>query len=253
MAPADYSKKYYQRIQEGSRRSAREVLPLVLELINPHSAIDVGCGLGTWLAILRSLGVEDVIGIDAHSVDKELLEIPPEQFHTFDLTKKLQLNRTFDLVISMEVAEHLPCESAETFVESLTLLGPVVLFSAAIPHQGGEHHVNEQWPDYWAGLFAARGFVVIDCLRKKLWQNRNVEWWYAQNILLFARRDYLESHPRLREALDSSAAGQLSVVHPSCYLAAADPKKMGLRRVLSALPIAIWNFIRRRLGASAER
>jgi hypothetical protein len=61
--------------------------------------------------------------------------------------------RTFDLAICLEVAEHLPPEAAEGFIDSLTRLAPVVLFSAAITFQVGNQHLNGQWPDYWATLF----------------------------------------------------------------------------------------------------
>ena len=244
MATAPYSSSYFQRIRAGSRRSAREILPIVLELIRPRSAIDVGCGLGSWLAVLAELGVQDVVGMDGPYLDKTMMEISPDQFLPFDLTQRIRLDRTFDLVISLEVAEHLPRESAPSFIESLTALGPVILFSAAIPFQGGEHHVNEQWPEYWAELFRARGFSAIDCLRRRIWHNTNVEWWYAQNILLFVRRDYVERSEPLRRQSEKSPPTQLSIVHPECYLAATDPQRIGLGKLLSALPLAFCRLFR---------
>lgn len=87
----------------------------------------------------------------------------------------------------MEVAEHLHPHQAPGLVGLLAGLADAVVFSAAIPHQGGEHHVNEQWPDYWAGLFAAQGFGCFDLLRPALWRHPEVDWWYAQNLLVFAR------------------------------------------------------------------
>ena len=114
-----------------------------------------------------------------------------------DSAQPLRLDRRFDLVVTLEVAEHLPKTDASTFVQSLTELGPVVLFSAAIPFQGGENHLNEQWPDYWAHLFHNRGYRAVDCLRKKTWHNDKVEPWYAQNILLFVHPDEIASSPRL--------------------------------------------------------
>jgi hypothetical protein len=103
----------------------------------------------------------------ANKFDRELLEIPKNRFMAVDLERPFQLKRKFDLVVSLEVAEHLPAHCAEDFVSTLTGLGSVVLFSAAAPHQGGEHHVNEQSPDYWAELFQRRKYVPVDCLRKK--------------------------------------------------------------------------------------
>jgi hypothetical protein len=144
--------------------------------------------------------------------------IPQERFFPWDLKTPLRMDRQFDLAVSLEVAEHLPSAYAESFVDTLTRLSPVILFSAAIPFQGGTEHINEQWPEYWAKLFRAREYAVIDCLRKKVWSNESVEWWYAQNILLFAHRGYLTSQPVLQHELQNTVAAQLSLVHPKKYL-----------------------------------
>jgi hypothetical protein len=160
-------------------------------------------------------------GIDGPWVDRAMLKIPHHQFLSCDLEKPFRMGRQFDLVVSVEVAEHLPVECAETFIDSLARLGPVVLFSAAITSQGGTNHVNEQWPDYWVRHFREKGYAAIDCLRKKIWQNDNVEWWYAQNVFIFARTDCLEAHPVLTKELERTAASQLSIVHPKAYLTLA--------------------------------
>ncbi|HZS08536.1 MAG TPA: methyltransferase domain-containing protein [Blastocatellia bacterium] len=213
-----YNEQFYQDLRGRARSSAREVVPLVIELIRPRSVIDVGCGVGTWLSVFGELGVEDVMGVDGEYVNREMLEIPGERFVPFDLSRPLGLERRFDLVMSLEVAEHLPPESAESFVASLTAHGPVVLFSAAIPFQGGTHHVNEQWPEYWARLFAAAGYEVIDCFRKRIWDNERVEWFYAQNLLLFVERGHLEKSPALKNEREQTRVAQLALVHPRKYL-----------------------------------
>jgi len=214
-----YTKDYYKDIQEGSRRSAKEIVPLVLELIQPRSVIDVGCGVGTWLSVFKECGVRDIIGVDGGYIEKGMLQIPQERFLSFDLSEPLRMERQFDLVVSLEVAEHLPTKCAERFVDSLVRLGPVILFSAAIPFQGGEQHINEQWPDYWVKYFQQKGYVVIDCIREKIWQNTNVEMWYAQNILMFVRQNYLENYPLLKKMVENTVTSQLSIVHPRRYLA----------------------------------
>lgn len=231
-----YTRNFYEYQRERSRNSAREVVPLVMELINPGSVVDIGCGSGAWLSVFRENQVEDIYGLDGDWVDPEMLFIPAKHFAKVDLKEAVKLDRQFDLVMSLEVAEHLPAERAGALVDSLTALGPVILFSAAIPGQGGTHHVNEQWPDYWVQLFQKRGYAVIDCLRKKVWMNENVEWWYAQNLLLFVHLDQLDQYPRLRRELDNTSHSQLALVHPQLYLAARDPKNLSLCSVLSALP-----------------
>jgi SAM-dependent methyltransferase len=213
-----YTNDYYAALREGARRSARVVAPLVLGLAGPHSVVDVGCGQGAWLAVFRELGVEDVLGVDGDHVDRTRLEIPGERFLASDLTRPLRLGRTFDLAASLEVAEHLPAACAEEFVESLSWLAPLVLFSAAAPYQGGERHLNEQWPAYWAALFARRGYLPVDCLRRRLWDHPDVEWWYAQNAFLYAKSDFLETLPALKREYESAGPSALPLVHPKRYL-----------------------------------
>jgi SAM-dependent methyltransferase len=212
-----YNQEFYSKLQESVQQSARVIVPLILELIQPRRVIDVGCGLGTWLSVFREFGISDVLGVDGDYISRENLEIPDEKFISSDLSKPLELNQIFDLVVSLEVAEHLPEDCAETFINTLTSLGPLVLFSAAIPHQGGTGHVNEQWVEYWADLFNKRNYVPVDCLRRKIWNNHNVCWWYAQNILLFASREKLKEYPLLYKEYKFSKSSQLSIVHPTKY------------------------------------
>ncbi len=217
---SSYTRDFYELIGEGTRSSAREIIPLLLDLLQPilpKSVVDVGCGTGSWLAAFQKLGIADCLGIDGDYVDRTILQIPLNQFQSADLKQPLQLNRKFDLAISLEVAEHLPSIAAENFVNSLTQLAPIILFSAAIPFQGGVEHVNEQWPQYWAYYFQKNGFVVIDCLRKKIWNNDKVEPWYAQNILVFVKQEYLSGYPRLVNEYQNTDLNQLAIVHPKIY------------------------------------
>jgi hypothetical protein len=91
----------------------------------------------------------------------------------------------------LEVAEHLPIQSAGGFVAELTALAPFILFSAAIPGQGGTNHLNEQWPEYWATRFAGHGYRVLDCIRPRIWEDDRIDFWYRQNIFLFVDSDQL--------------------------------------------------------------
>jgi SAM-dependent methyltransferase len=220
---AVYTDRFYADQRTGARSSARVVVPLVLSLVQARRVIDVGCGVGAWLATFREHGVEDVWGVDGDYVDRALLEIPRERFVAADLRQPFRMDPPFDLALSLEVAEHLPPESADTFVRTLTGLATVVLFSAAIPFQGGMEHLNEQWPAYWAERFAAGGYVAVDCLREQIWDDERVQWWYAQNVLLFARGDALTRHPALARARGQTAAMRpRALIHPGKYLAVID-------------------------------
>lgn len=212
-AAPDYSAAFYESQRRVSRRSADAVLPLFLDRVHPRSVVDVGCGIGTWLAACLARDVDEVVGLDGDHVDPTRLEIPIDAFRPADLEQRIDLGRTFDLAVSVEVAEHLDPARADSFVADLTGLAPVVCFGAAIPGQGGTHHVNEQWPTYWVRRFADLGFTALDCVRPAVWDDPTCGWWYAQNTLCFvdARRPDLVAAfadlPRLEPA-------GLALVHP---------------------------------------
>ena len=158
-----YTPQFYDLHQDGARRSARQIIPLVLNWVRANSVVDVGCGTGSWLATVRECGNDDIIGVDGDYVYQSQLEIPRATFVARDLTRPVDLGRSFDLAISLEVAEHLPAPCASTFVASLVKLAPIVLFSAAIPGQGGTDHVNEQWQDYGAICFRSTTIFSSGC------------------------------------------------------------------------------------------
>lgn len=177
----------YQVIKDGSLQSARVVVPKIHTLFYPQNVIDFGCGEGWWLSVFAEFGCE-VFGVDGHHVDTTKLSIPVESFVHHDLSVQFHGNEhglsKFDLAISLEVAEHLPESSADTFVDTLTSASNVIVFSAAIPGQGGMGHVNEQWPSYWAQKFSERGYTVSGFLRYEIWDDDRVENWYRQNLLI---------------------------------------------------------------------
>lgn len=186
MSGHNYSATFYDYIDSGSRNSARAVSSLLLGEMTVGSLLDVGSGHGAWAAEWMKAGVEDVVAVDGDYVDSSQLAIPADRFVPHDLSRPLDLDRRFDLVQSLEVAEHLASDKADTFVESLVRHGDVILFSAAVPHQGGEHHVNEQPPEYWRRRFAARGYSAFDWLRPRLSGKRDVMPWYRFNSFIYA-------------------------------------------------------------------
>jgi SAM-dependent methyltransferase len=243
-----YDEDFYKGRYDRTSPSARVIIPLILEKMDVKSVIDIGCGIGAWLSVFREYGVSDIFGVDGNWVDKKMLKIPSDCFLEHNLNKVLNINRKADLAVSLEVAEHLPKENAQGFIAGLTELAPVILFSAAIPFQGGIDHINEQWPDYWTALFLKKGYLALDCIRRRIWQNDDVVPHYAQNIFLFVRKDYLENNALLMKEYDQNST--LSLVHPKIYLSKIDElqlMRMSLREVLKVTPILFLNALKRRV------
>ncbi len=211
-----YRDDFYRNRHQQTLYAAQRLLELVADTLPPiHSAVDVGCGVGTWLAVLKAEGVERVEGYDGPWVNETLLEIPPSCFTSCDLTQVIGApSQKFDLALSLEVAEHLPESSASSFITTLTNQSDFVLFSAAIPHQGGRHHVNEQWLEYWIALFIEKGYAGLDILRRQLWHDNRIQPWYRQNAVLFVARHRLEE---LNLKQDYAQLEPVSLVHPRSF------------------------------------
>lgn len=235
-----YDEKFYEGQRERSSSSARCVLPVITDLVSPKSVLDVGCGVGTWVKAWVDAGLDDVLGVDGDYVDRDSLACPSDKFHSHDLNAPLFLGRHFDLVSCLEVAEHLPDTSAAVLVQSLVRHGDVVMFSAAVPRQGGTHHVNEQWPSYWAKHFLEFGYDAFDIVRPEIWDNDGIEWWYRQNILLFASKAAADRLGFERSSMP------LDIVHPMFLTAATEPV---------SLPTQLWEKVRdngRKLAANTR-
>lgn len=235
-------KKYIHNPETHRINDAEIILPLVFKEISPRSVVDVGCGTGTFLAACEKLGVADILGVDGDYVDRSMLRIKPEQFLAADLSKPLSLGKRFDLVICLEVAEHIAPKSADIFVKSLVELGDVVLFSAAIPGQGGQNHLNEQWPSYWRGIFQRHGYDYHDLLRGELWDDPRIFWWYKQNMFLAVKNG--------RKPMLPSEVLMLNAIHPELWMQLVNDRKnptvwAALRKLVKAVVLAARSTIRK--------
>lgn len=187
-----YNPDFYTYISQGSRHSAMSILPLLVSrLPTPvNSVLDVGCGAGAWLSVWKEQGAS-VLGLDGDYVRPEQLMIDENEFTTCDLTRGFDLDRTFDLVQCLEVAEHLPTDLASKLVDCMCRHSDMILFSAATPGQGGENHINEQTYGFWRDIFASRGYQMYDPIRAQVRNNHSVKPWYRYNTFLYVNSEAL--------------------------------------------------------------
>lgn len=197
-----YGDRFFAGIAPGSLRSAEVVEPLVRALVPVESVCDIGGGTGAWLVPFHRAGSR-VVCIDGPWVDRRNLLVPQECFVAVDLERDLgAVTGSFDLVICLEIAEHLHRRRAPHLVELLARAAPAVLFSAALPGQGGTRHVNERPFAFWRRLFEAQGMIYLDPIRRHIWQDPQVEGWYQQNIRMFVQPALVEQCERVRQEVE---------------------------------------------------
>lgn len=215
---AAYDQDFIRYAAQSSAYAARAVTGRLMADLAVASVLDVGCAAGTWLRVWGEQGAATLHGVDGDYVDRALLEIRPEQFTSSDLNEPFDLGRRFDLVQSLEVAEHVRPENSAIFVDNLARHAErFVLFSAAPPGQGGEHHVNERPLDDWRRLFEAHGFVALDAVRPAILHDPQVSFWYRYNTLLYVREAAFDALPETLKASRLPAGRPVPDLSPAAF------------------------------------
>lgn len=234
-----YDKGFYNSHEEGSYRSAKTIVPILFKYFNPSSVVDIGCGTGLWLKVwLEDFKLTDILGLEGPYVSKEMLHIPADFVKFIDLKNPFISEKKYDLVTSFEVAEHLPLENADEFINTITSLSDTIAFSAAIPGQGGTYHINEQYPEYWCKKFVKKGFIPVDCIRTEIWTDEKVEWWYRQNILIYIHESRLNDWPGLKPFADNTKPDFLLRIHPELF----EIKEKHIKKTMSVIGYIRWKL-----------
>ncbi|HMF68652.1 MAG TPA: class I SAM-dependent methyltransferase, partial [Phyllobacterium sp.] len=151
----------------------------------PESVLDIGCGAGAYLKYFAAQGTQQIMGVDG--IDGRFGYLKPNEYSKADLTDPLQLNRTFDLVICVEVIDHLPAQSERVLVDSIVRHArDRILFSGARPGQPGVGHINCRPISYWLELFASYGWYpsLFDSLAPRALATFS---WFRSNLVVLTR------------------------------------------------------------------
>jgi SAM-dependent methyltransferase len=178
----------HRQMAKQNRYAARKILDILDRFLTIDSVLDLGCGIGVWMESALVKPGRAVLGVEFEEFAPHELAVDSKMIVNATLDQPIDLQRRFDLALCLEVAEHIEPEGAACVVSNCVRHSDVVLFSAAIPGQGGLHHVNEQPPEYWQGLFDQDGYDVVDIIRPLIWRDDGVPVWYRQNMLLFLNR-----------------------------------------------------------------
>ncbi|MEP9376351.1 hypothetical protein ABLE91_06555 [Aquabacter sp. CN5-332] len=241
-----YAVEWHKVYSDKTAHSARTILPDLMSLFQVRSLLEVGCGNAHWAQAAIHAGVEDCLAVDGPWNKAEELLIDPQLYRVRDLSESLNLERRFDMSVCLEVAEHLDGAFSDILVNSLTASADIVLFSAAIPLQGGYRHVNEQWPSWWQSKFSAAGFDVFDLVRPKHWLNRDIHYWYRQNTFVYVRRDNRAKIDIATDAQRTLYASPilLDAVHPEKYERMASYDAIAGKRLARELPGWVFRRLR---------
>jgi SAM-dependent methyltransferase len=185
-----YDESFFKNRQNIPLFSASVIVPEIINIFNPKSVIDFGCGMGEWLKVFQANNVDKVCGIDGSYINVDNLLINKQNFIAHDLNEYIEVEK-FDVALCLEVAEHLNYSSSDIIVNSIVNSSENIIFGAAIPGQGGTGHINEQPHLFWADKFIKHGYNVSDCLRIKFMEDKRIPFWYRQNILVFTKNKKL--------------------------------------------------------------
>ncbi|MDA8377721.1 MAG: class I SAM-dependent methyltransferase [Planctomycetia bacterium] len=185
-----YDKEYFSEVVDPAASSAAPfVAGSIMRMFAPRMVIDVGCGSGAFLLEFKRLGAS-VLGLERATAALEVLRSRGIDYLDLDLSKSAPAIPRADLVISTEVAEHLPPESADKFVAFIASAAPLVVFTAATPGQGGTDHLNEQPAEYWVEKFGSLGFSLDEGrtrVMREEWTRPEVAVYYSKNLLIFRK------------------------------------------------------------------
>jgi SAM-dependent methyltransferase len=191
-----YDRQYYVDVVDPyMSQSCDAVADTIVEAFSPSSVVDVGCGTGLLLVALKNRGVRICLGIDYSEAALAICRERGVDTLRLDLEHDaIPENVRADVVISTEVAEHLPESCADRFVNALCDIASTVVLTAAehaaFGESKGTDHVNEQPRQYWIKKFKSRGFKHDERRSQQLslyWQERGVAPFLYNTVMVFLR------------------------------------------------------------------
>jgi len=185
-----YDRDYFQNVVDAAAaRSAPIMAGKMHDALHPSSVVDVGCGTGQMLLAFQKLGAS-CRGLEYSEAALAICRERGLDVVKFDLEQEQSLDWRADLVVSTEVAEHLPASCADRYVDLLCRTSDQIMITAAVPGSTGTDHVNEQPNEYWIAKLVARGFEYDQPLSYRWrdeWRDAGVDTWYWNSAMFFRR------------------------------------------------------------------
>lgn len=218
--------------------------------IGPRRVLDAGCAMGFLVEALRARGVE-AWGLD---ISDYAIERVHESVKPFCRVGSItdDLGGDYDLIVSIEVAEHMPPREAERAITNVCAHTTDVLFTSSPLDYREPTHVNVHPPEYWAGEFARHGFF-----RDTDYDATFIVPWAARfrrldeplyRVVVGYERRYWELLRQAHDARDYSAGMQASQARLETELDGLERRHSGLLAEIETMK-ATWTDRERALAS----
>ena len=149
------------------------------------SIADLGCGRGDYCKYLKECGIPLVHGYEGTQNIHKIAVY--DDIMILDLTKRRWVEIFYELVLVLEVGEHIPKKYEKVFIDNVCeFTKKFLILSWGIPGQGGAGHFNEQPNDYVISEFEKRGLRLEKKKTKFLREAASLRW-FKNTVMVFRR------------------------------------------------------------------
>jgi len=240
------SEKTYWTPQEHLARYGKNfnngMAEYIAHTLKPGSILEFGCGLGLYCDFLKTeLDINRVFGIEPEPMSGGF-DSPngPIQL-TIDIFSDKHpepLEQKFDLVMSIEVAEHIPREKHNFLFDFLVShTSNWIVFSGARIGQGGHGHIAERDEEDWKAEFLKRGMVFQDELTRNIRLACNkINVNHQQNLMVFKRPSGYEGLDHIEQQAQPYLKDILTLVQQKCGYLDGNLFYENLQDAINAMP-----------------
>ena len=243
-----YNGNYYDNLGLATYDAAKVILGDLYKIFPYNSLVDFGCGSAVWLKAANEIIQKNkkLTGIDG-DYTKNIHIFNDANFIYKNLENEIDVEK-HDLAISLETAEHLSPDRADSFIKDLCKASDVVLFSAAVDGHGGTNHLNENNPSYWINHFKNNDydpFIFLD--RKKYWYHDSFSKcpYYISSSFLYIKKN-TDWYKKL-EHLKVKDNELVDIIHPY-LLAWRKDENFGIKMNYRRFVVSIKRFLKKRFS-----
>lgn len=151
-------------------------------LFKNKSIIDLGAGLGQYCDVIRRCTT-----CDAYDGSKNVEVVTKGKVKYLNLAKKIEFNCTHDIVMSIEVGEHIPKDYEDIYEENLIKCSNnIIILTWATIGQGGFYHVNEKEKKDVINIFTTKGLKWNEDIHKILYKSSRLDY-IKNNLMVFSK------------------------------------------------------------------